>query len=46
MSIGSAYDEILEDTVCPVCGHRGMMPNGGFDYVCPECDHEGTLEDD
>ena len=46
MSIQSAYDEILEDTVCPVCGTVGMLPDGGYDWICPECGHEGTLEED
>ncbi len=44
MSIQSAYDEMLEDQECPVCGTVGMLPNGGFDWVCPNCGHEGTFE--
>ena len=46
MSIGSAYDAILEDMECPECGHVGMEANGGFEYICPNCDYEGSLEED
>ena len=46
MSLQSAYDEILEDTTCPMCGTVGMMPDGGFDWMCPECGYEGTLDDE
>lgn len=46
MSIQSAYDEILEDTECPVCHTVGMMPDGDFDWVCPNCGYEGSLSDD
>ena len=46
MSIGSAYDDILEDMVCPNCGHVGMDPDGGFEYTCPICDYSGSLSDD
>lgn len=46
MSIGSAYDDILESMECPNCSHVGMEPNGGIDYICPECGYEGSLEDD
>lgn len=46
MSLQSAYDDILEDMVCPICGHVGMDSDGGFDYSCPNCDYEGTLEND
>ncbi len=45
-NLQSAYDEILEDIVCRMCGTRGMLPNGGFDYICPTCEYEGTLECD
>ena len=43
MSIGSAYDDILEDMECPVCGHIGMLPNGTGWCMCPECDWEGPI---
>lgn len=46
MSIQSIYDDMLEDKVCPRCGHVGMVPDGGFDFYCPECDYEGSFEDD
>lgn len=46
MSIQSDYDDILESTVCPECGHEGMLPNGGFDYECPICGYEGTIDCD
>lgn len=46
MSLQSTYDEILEDTECPVCHTIGMLPDGGFDWICPNCGHEGSVSDD
>lgn len=46
MSIQEAYDEILEDTICPICKTQGMLPNGGFDWVCPTCGYEGSVIED
>ena len=46
MNIGSAYDAILEDTTCPVCGYKGMMPNGTGYFDCPVCGCPGSLDDD
>lgn len=46
MSIQSNFDDLLESTECPECGHIGMNSIGGMDYECPNCGYEGTLEDD
>ena len=46
MDIVEAYDAILEDYECPMCGHIGMESDGGYDFYCPECGYEGTLEDE
>ena len=41
--ISSAYDEMLEDTECPVCGHIGMVSDGSYEYECPNCGTRGSL---
>ena len=46
MSIGSIYDDILEDQECPICHYVGMEADGGFDYYCPNCGHEDSLLDE
>jgi tRNA(Ile2) C34 agmatinyltransferase TiaS len=46
MKITEAFDEILEDTVCPKCGTVGMNSIGSWDYECPNCDYEGSVEND
>lgn len=48
MSLQSAFDEVLEDMVCPLCGTRSIVPDGSFDYACsnPGCNYQGSLEDD
>ena len=40
------YESMLDDKRCPICGHVGMLPNGGFDYECSECGYEGTFLDE
>lgn len=42
----SAYDEMLEDMVCPECGCVGMLPNGSYEYSCPNCYYEGNMLED
>lgn len=36
------YDEME----CKVCGHIGLVPNGGYDTMCPECGYEDSLAEE
>lgn len=39
----SAYDDILESSVCPICGHEGLLPDGTGWAACPECEWSGPI---
>lgn len=41
-----AYDEMMEEEVCSVCGREGMEPDGSYEYRCPNCGARGFLLDD
>lgn len=43
MGIGSAYDELLESSVCPNCGHEGLLPNGTGWCECENCGWDGPI---
>lgn len=42
--MSSLIDE--DEMICPVCGHAGLLPAGGFDLDCPACGATVSLDDE